>query len=94
MERFVLRLALVVLLGTLLFIGSGVLVQSAPPAAPVLYQVDRGTLVAGEYRLSVLSWEVSCPSAGGGYILRGPVRPDQGAGCCCLFVPLVPKSWP
>ena len=93
MERFVLRLALILLLGSLLLVGSGALAQPAPAAPPPVYRVDRGTLMAEHYRLSTLSWEVGCPSAGGGYVLRGPVRPNQGAGCCCTYLPISPKGW-
>lgn len=81
---FLLALLCSLLLGGLLLARAGGATEVGS-----LYVVEVGTASGGGYHLSGRSWHVDGPTGGAGYELEGPVRPLQGAGCCCTFLPCV-----
>jgi hypothetical protein len=88
-------LVVLVLLGTMLLGGLLLAQASAGSTASGWYVVEVGTATGGGYHLTGRSWHVDGPISGAGYQLEGPIRPLQGAGCCCLFLPCVfnPVNW-
>lgn len=74
----------------LLSLGLVALAQSGGSSPPGVT-----TLRGGHYRLVRLDVGVNVTAAGGGYMLWGPVVPEQqGAGCCCTYLPCVLRSFP
>ena len=55
--------------------------------------VPSGSVSGGNYHLTALTWHVSGTAGGGAYRLLAPSRPSlRGSGCCCNYLPLVPKD--
>jgi hypothetical protein len=94
MEKILFRIVMTALLCALVLVSTGAMAQQADIVTPPIYVVERGTTSGEGYRLDSLAWSASCAVKGGGYRLQGPVRPLQGAGCCCTFVPLIFTSYP
>ena len=88
MKRLPLILLLVALATALLV--SLVLAQVGEvQPTPTWYVVEAGVTSGGGYRLASRTWHVDGPASGDGYSLEGPIRPFQGAGCCCTYLPCV-----
>lgn len=98
MKVYVLLLAV-----ALLVVLAGTPVQSSAPApaqdgGPPASQDSRPD--GGNYRLSGAPGKVVFLSSGGSYRLQygspiaPKVLPDQGAGCCCTYLPCVPSQVP
>ncbi|HNS51831.1 MAG TPA: hypothetical protein PKO09_11695 [Anaerolineae bacterium] len=64
----------------------------AQPAGP--YQVARGMISGGSYRLTTVNWQVTGDASGGSYRLLGPASPSSaGSGCCCTYLPCLMRDW-
>ncbi|MBN1485602.1 MAG: hypothetical protein JXA37_12880 [Chloroflexia bacterium] len=88
MKHWSLFVLLVLLCGTLL--GALAWAQAGEAQGdPHWYVVEAGSASGGGYRLAGQSWHVDGPVSAVGYLLEGPNRPFQGAGCCCAFLPCV-----
>ena len=93
--RIVILVAVVLLLVT-----TGVPQTIAPAAAQSGGQaaIQSGVASGGSYHLT--SFEGKAVSAvavasGGGYrLLRAPETPASGSGCCCTYLPCVPRRYP
>jgi hypothetical protein len=83
------RIALLLLLVLLMLVSAGAGAQATPR-----YQVQAGVIAGEGYRLTTLGTQAETVSAGGAYRLLGPSAPaGQGSGCCCTYLPCVPRNW-
>ena len=82
-------LIVLVLLGTMLLGGLVLSQASARSSTSGGYVVEVGTATGAGYHLAGRSWQVDGATGGAGYQLEAPLRPLQGAGCCCAFLPCV-----
>lgn len=93
MLRHSFRLSMTALIFVLLLLGTAAMAQTAETSPSPVYMVEQGRATGDSYSLASLAWQVSGPSSGPGYRLQGPMRPLQGAGCCCTFLPCLLKDW-
>lgn len=90
MKRWLLSLLLLVIFMGL--VGGVVLAQSPGPPVATGWYVEPGTLAGPPYRLAGGSWQIDGVVGGARYRLQGTgIRPLQGAGCCCAFLPCTYK---
>ena len=84
----------IVVVVTVLLLGTAVVAQTGGPGPPAWYTVEQGTASGGGYRLTNLAWPVCGTASGGGYRLGGPIAPASSeSGCCCVYLPVVLKSY-
>ena len=80
------RIVLTLLLTALLLLSTGAVTGSAPPR----YQIETGTLPAGNVRRTAVGAQVGAVSAGGAYRLATrSVSGSAASGCCCTWLPCV-----
>jgi hypothetical protein len=83
------RIVLLAAVATLLLLG---VAASAQPGGG--YVVDEGVMAGGSYRLTSASLPGSEPMIGGGYQLLSLAESTAtGSGCCCTYLPCIPRNW-
>jgi hypothetical protein len=91
------RSMILVVVVSLLFLGTGALAQPGGP-----YAVEQGMASGGGYHLTSLvlpsvpgpNWQVSGAASGGNYRLSAPrALASTGSGCCCTYLPCAMRSY-